>query len=113
MKRYVTLDESVGKTIEGHGVIQGEVLVLMFTDGTYTALELVVGNDNNSFLRNRELIPNYDYGDWVGLGLCTEEEWNIMEEEHEKACKEEQTRREIAEYLRLKAKYECLQTTNS
>jgi len=113
LKHYVTLDESAGKTIESHGVLRsGEVIVLLFTDGTYTALE-AGANTDYSFFRNRELIPTYDYGDWVGMGLCTEEEWKAMEDEHEKACKEEQTRREIAEYLRLKAKYERLQTTNS
>lgn len=104
-----TPDEFPGLTIESvHGI--DDHLVLIFTDGTYAAL--ATWGDCRMAAECCELDESpclgYIAKNYVKAGIWTVDEyaaWEAPRKREEQYREQEQERRELAEYARLKSKY--------
>lgn len=110
MKTEITLEQAVGKTLEGFvkSFTCGQ-MVLTFTDGTFATLGIDRGYGSGDETIVQERLALNDFGDetLIGIGVTTKEEIVSFRHERDKNNRKNQEDRERIQYLALKKKYEA------
>ena len=109
MKTEVTLDQAIGRTLQGiEASITCSQMVLVFTDGTFTTLGVDRGyNYGDGMLEGQELkLHHFGDKELIRLGVTTGEELNAIRNAREAAYRLQQEARDRAELVRLKRKFE-------
>ena len=112
MKKEVTSDEAIGKTIGRfiHSFVTGQ-MIIVFSDESFTAFKAVVDCNADPEIINKNL-DLLSFGDelLITTGFVTEEYMYKKRKEYiekdSRRNKEEHEKRERNEYERLRAKFE-------
>lgn len=109
MKKEITLSEALGKTLEDFEFsnVIGQA-VLVFDDDTFTTLDTDMGYDHGDQKIKEGKLELHQFGDTelIDLGIVTQAELDDMRQIKSKNALTEKEKRELAEYKRLRAKYE-------
>lgn len=108
MLKEVPLAEIVGKTVQGDA-INGENLLLTFTDGTFTVLVAEChgyDGDNLEIVQDTFYPQSFHKSDLIRTGMMTEAEWQQTEGERQSRWQAVKDEGERAQYEQLKRKFE-------
>jgi hypothetical protein len=104
MLTEISLDQIIGKTVKAYATSWvSNQFVLVFTDGTFATL--TADRDQNIFEGKLDL-PNFERQYLVAVGIATNEELNIMNNEREEKHRLSREADERRQYERLRAKFE-------
>ena len=113
MKIEVTLNEAIGKTLQGvEASFTCGQMVMAFTDGTFTTLGIDRGYEYGDETIESRRLELHNFGDeaLVRLSVTTDEELNAIrsarDAEHEAAYRLQKEAKDRAEFVRLKRKFE-------
>lgn len=110
MLKEITLKEAEGKVLKTHySFVWEPKLILIFTDGTFTTLGADVSFEEGTSIGQDtlDLDPAFfnDAAELIELGVVTEEELKVIQEEGVKKDEAARAEREWEEYKRLAEKF--------
>lgn len=111
MKTEVTLEKSIGKTLLCvKASTSSRQMVLVFTDGTFTTLQISRGYEpgDDVIVGGQLKLLDFHDGELIRAGIVTKDELDAMRVAQDVKYRANQEDRDRAELVRLKHKYGAL-----